>query len=327
MANKNIIVIGASYGGVEAMKELVGGLPERLPATILLVQHLGPTVPSVLPTVLAKAGPLPASFPVDFEPLKLGHIYVAPPDHHLLLEQDHVRLTRGPKENRFRPSVDTLFRSAAYAYGPRVVGVVLSGMLDDGAAGLWVVKDRGGTAIVQDPEEAAAPSMPQSAMQYTEVDYRLPVSGIASLLKDLAHTPAAEEGAYAVSERMKIEVGIAKEDTAINKGIQDLFESSNYTCPECQGVLLQLKEGRILRFRCHTGHAYSSGTLLEEGQKAAEDSLWGAVRSLEERILLLRQLAEHLENNNRGADAAPLLQEIEKAERKADIVRQVVTSE
>jgi two-component system, chemotaxis family, protein-glutamate methylesterase/glutaminase len=327
MANKNIIVIGASYGGVEAMKELVGGLPERLPATILLVQHLGPTVPSVLPKVLANAGPLPASFPADFEPLKSGHIYVAPPDHHLLLEQGHVRLTRGPKENRFRPSVDTLFRSAAYAYGPRVVGVVLSGMLDDGAAGLWAVKDRGGTAIVQDPEEPAAPSMPQSAMQYTEVDYRLPVSGIASLLKDLAHTPAAEEGAYAVSGRMKIEVGIAKEDTAINKGIQDLFEPSNYTCPECQGVLLQLKEGRILRFRCHTGHAYSSGTLLEEGQKAAEDSLWGAVRSLEERILLLRQLAEHLENNNRGVDAAPLLQEIEKAERKADIVRQVVTSE
>jgi two-component system, chemotaxis family, protein-glutamate methylesterase/glutaminase len=166
----------------------------------------------------------------------------------MLLEQGHVRLTRGPKENRFRPSVDALFRSAAYAYGPRVVGVVLSGMLDDGTAGLWAVKDRGGTAIVQDPEEAAAPSMPLSAMQYIEVDYRLPVSGITPLLNELAHTPAAEEGDYAVSERMKIEVQIAQEGTAIDKGIQDLFEASNYTCPECQGVLLQLKEGGIPHF-------------------------------------------------------------------------------
>jgi two-component system chemotaxis response regulator CheB len=327
MANKNIIVVGTSMGGIEAMKSLVGGLPESFPATILLVQHLSPTNSSVLPQILANAGLLPVSFPTDFEPLKSGHIYVAPPDHHMLLEQGYVRLTRGPKENRFRPSIDALFRSAAYAYGPRVVGVVLTGMLDDGTAGLWAVKDRGGTTIVQDPGEAAAPSMPQSAMQYVEVDYRLPLSGIAPLLKELAQTPAAEEGAYAVSERMKIEVEIAKEDTAIDKGIQDLFEASNYTCPECHGVLLQLKEGGILRFRCHTGHAYSAGTLLDEGQKMAEDSLWGAIRSLEERILLLRQLAENLQSNKRGVDAAALLQEIEKVERKADLVRQAVTSE
>jgi two-component system, chemotaxis family, protein-glutamate methylesterase/glutaminase len=252
MANKNIIVIGASYGGVEAMKELVGGLPERFPATIFFVQRLSPTAPSALPKILANAGPLPISFPADFEPLKSGHIYVAPPDHHLLIEQGHVRLTRGPKENGFRPSIDALFRSAAYAYGPRVVGVVLTGMLDDGTAGLRAVKDRGGTAIVQDPKEAAAPSMPQSAMQYVEVDYRLPLSGIAPMLNELAHTPVAEEGAYAVSERMKIEVEIAKEDTATDKGIQNLFEASNYTCPECQGVLPQLKEEGILRFRCQS---------------------------------------------------------------------------
>jgi two-component system, chemotaxis family, protein-glutamate methylesterase/glutaminase len=327
MANKNIIVIGASLGGIDAMKELVGGLPERFPATILFVQHVGPTATSLLPKILADAGPLPVSSPTDFEPLKSGHIYVAPPDHHLLLEQGYVRLTRGPKENRFRPSIDTLFRSAAYAYGPRVVGVVLTGMLDDGTAGLWAVKDRGGTSIVQDPKEATAPSMPQSAMQYVEVDYRLPLSGIAPLLTELAQTPAAKEGAYAVAERMKIEVEIAKEDTAIDKGIQDLFEPSYYTCPECQGVLLQLKEGGILRFRCHTGHAYTAGTLLEEGQVMAEDTLWGAIRSLEERILLLRQLAEHLESNNRGADAASLSQEIKKVERKADLVRHALRSE
>jgi two-component system, chemotaxis family, protein-glutamate methylesterase/glutaminase len=313
-------------GGIEAMKTLAGGLPESFPASVFLVQHLGPTAPSMLPQILTNAGPLSVSSPLNFEPLKSGHIYVAPPDHHLLLEQGYVRLTRGPKENRFRPSIDTLFRSAAYAYGPRVVGVVLTGMLDDDTAGLWAVKDRGGTTIVQDPNEAVAPSMPQSAMQYVEVDYRLPLSDIAPLLKELAHTPAAEEGGHSVSDRMKIEVAIAKENTAIDKGLQDLFESSNYTCPECHGVLLQLKEGGILRFRCHTGHAYSAGTLLEEGQKMAEDSLWGAIRSLEERILMLRQFAEHLKSNNRDVDAA-LLEEIEKAEMKADLVRQAVTSE
>jgi two-component system, chemotaxis family, protein-glutamate methylesterase/glutaminase len=327
MANKNIIVIGTSYGGVEAMKTLVGGLPEKFPATVLLVLHMSPRVPSLLPKLLSDAGPLPASFPTDVEPLKPGHIYVAPPDHHLLLEQDHVRLTRGPKENRFRPSIDALFRSAAYAYGPRVVGVVLTGYLDDGTAGLWAVKDRGGTAIVQDPNEAVAPSMPQSAMQNVKVDHRLPLSDIAPMLNELAHTPAAKEGGYAVSERMKIEVAIAKENAAIDKGLQDLFEPSNYTCPECHGVLLQLKEGAILRFRCHTGHAYSALTLLEEGGEGVEGSLWGAIRSLEERVLLLRQFAEHLESNHRGADAAALLQEIEMTKRKAEFVRHAVTSD
>jgi two-component system chemotaxis response regulator CheB len=327
MANKNIIVIGASYGGIEAMRTLVSGLPEKFPATVLLVLHVSPTGPGFLPQILANAGPLPVSFPKDVEPLKSGHIYVAPPDHHMLLEQGHVRLTRGPKENRFRPSIDALFRAAAYAYGPRVVGVVLTGLLDDGTAGLWAVKDRGGTAIVQDTKEAAAPSMPQSALQNVAVDYHLPLRDIAPLLNELAHTPAAQEGAYAMPERMKVEVDIAKENAAIDKSIQDMFEASSYTCPECHGVLLQLKEGAILRFRCHTGHAYSAVSLLEAGEEGVEGSLWGAVRSLDERVLLLQQLAEHLESNNRSADAAALLQESEKIKRKADFVRQAVTAE
>jgi two-component system, chemotaxis family, protein-glutamate methylesterase/glutaminase len=322
--NKNIIVIGASLGGVEAMKTLVGGLPESCPAAILHVQHLDPNFPSLLSHILEGAGPLQVTIPGDIEPLKERHIYVAPPDHHMLLEQDHVRLTRGPKENRFRPSIDALFRSAAYAYGPRVVGVILTGLLDDGTAGLWSVKDRGGTTIVQDPREASAPSMPQSAMQNVKVDHRLSLGDIAPMLNELAHTPAAKEGAYAVSERMKLEVGIAKENSAIDKGIQEMFEASNYTCPECHGVLMQLKEGTILRFRCHTGHAYSAATLLEDGVQGVEGSLWGAIRSLEERILLLQQFAEHLENNHRGADAAALLQDIEKTKKKADLVRQAV---
>jgi two-component system, chemotaxis family, protein-glutamate methylesterase/glutaminase len=323
MANKDIIVIGASYGGIEAMKTLVRGLPEALPAAVFFVQHTSPDAPGVLPQILTKAGPLPASFPADSEPFQPGHIYVAPPDHHLLLERGLVRLTRGPKENRSRPAVDVLFRSAAYAYGPRVVGVVLTGLLDDGTAGLWAVKDRGGTCVVQDPLDAVAHSMPESALRNVEVDYCLPLAEIAPLLAQLAYT-SAKEGAYPVSEYMKVEVGIAQEDTAIEKGLQELFEPSNYTCPECHGVLLQLKEGQSLRFRCHTGHAYSAATLLSEGKEAVEDTLWAAIRTLEERILLLRQLAEHLESHQQGDEAAALSQQAQATKEQSDLVRRIV---
>ena len=187
MANKDIVVIGASYGGIEALKVLVSGLPEGFHASVFLVQHRRSTAPGLLPLILMKAGPLPASFPADFEPIERGHIYVAPPDYHMMLERGLVRLTRDPKENHVRPAIDALFRSAAYAYGPRVVGVVLTGLLNDGTAGLWVVKDRGGTAIVQDPKGAIAPSMPQSALQNVAVDYCLPLGEIAPLLAQLAH--------------------------------------------------------------------------------------------------------------------------------------------
>ncbi|HKX31106.1 MAG TPA: chemotaxis protein CheB [Blastocatellia bacterium] len=186
MTNKDIIVIGASYGGIDGMRVIVSGLPEGFPASVLLAQHMAPNAPGLLPQILMKAGPLPASFPADLDPLKPGHIYVAPPDHHLMLEPGLVRVRRGPKENRFRPAINALFRSAAHAYGSRIVGVVITGHLNDGAAGLRAVKDCGGIAIVQDPVEAIAPSMPQSALQNVDVDYCLPLGEIARLLVRLA---------------------------------------------------------------------------------------------------------------------------------------------
>ena len=182
MAGHDIIVIGGSAGGLEAMNAIVGGLPADLPAAVFVVLHTSPHSPGLLPEILNHRGPLPAAHARDGEPVTPGRIYVAPPDHHLLLEAGRVRVTRGPKENRFRPAVDPLFRSAALAYGPRVVGVVLSGWLDDGAAGLWAVKVRGGVAVVQDPDEAFARSMPESAMRQTRVDYRLRVADIAPTL-------------------------------------------------------------------------------------------------------------------------------------------------
>ncbi len=192
MANKDIIVIGASYGGIDALRVIVSGLPAGFPASVLLVQHCGPTAPCILRQILMDAELLPASVPADFDLLRPGHIYVAPPDYHLLLEPGLVRVTRGPKENRFRPAINVLFRSAAHAYGSRIVGVVLTGYLYDGTAGLQAVKDRGGIAIVQDPVEAIASSMPYSVLQNVDVDYCLPLGEIALLLTRLAPPPSKE---------------------------------------------------------------------------------------------------------------------------------------
>jgi two-component system chemotaxis response regulator CheB len=264
---------------------------------------------------------------VDKERIQPGHIYVAPPDQHLLVEPNRIRLTRGPKENRFRPAVDPLFRSAAQAYGPRVIGVILTGNLDDGTAGLWAVKRLGGTAIVQDPQDALAPSMPRSALRQVEVDHCLPLAEIAPLLARLTSTSIEEEGEYQVPENVNIEVRIAKEANSIGAGVLKLGEPSIYACPECHGVLLQLKEESRIRFRCHTGHAYSVDSLLAEITENVEDSLWNAIRSIEESELLLRHMAEYLTDGENGKTAEKFLAQAQEAQRRADLVRQVVLTQ
>jgi two-component system, chemotaxis family, protein-glutamate methylesterase/glutaminase len=327
MNYKNIIVVGSSYGGIDALKILAEDLPQDLPASIFIVQHLASNSPGILPEIITNAGALSTSFPSDYEKIRQGRIYVAPPDRHLLIENGFIRITRGPKENRFRPAIDVLFRSAAYIYGPRVVGVVLTGFLDDGTAGLWAIKYRGGTTIVQNPGEARASSMPKSALQNVKVDYCLPLKEIAPLIVQLAQTVAGKEGEYPMSESMKVEVAIAKEKIAIDKGVQDMFEPSFYTCPECHGVLLQINEGENFRFRCHAGHAYSCGSLLKEGEEEIEDSIWAAIRSLEERIMLLRQLAENLQNQNKNGEAELMVKKAGEAELQADQIRQILVSD
>jgi two-component system chemotaxis response regulator CheB len=259
MQRKDIIVIGASSGGIDALKLLVAELPRDLNASVFIALHVAPYSLGILPEILERAGPLSASNAEDWEKIEPGHIYVAPPDHHLLIEQPgHVRVTRGPRENRFRPAIDPLFRSAAHAYGPRVVGVILTGWLDDGTSGLWAVKERGGVAVVQHPDDSYAPGMPLSAIKRVEVDHIIPLKEIAPLLARLAAAPTGEEGAYPVSEEMEMEVKIARADGALESGIMKWGEPSIYACPECHGTILQLKEGENVRFRCHTGHAYST---------------------------------------------------------------------
>jgi two-component system, chemotaxis family, protein-glutamate methylesterase/glutaminase len=322
---RDIVVIGASAGGIEALSVIVAGLPADFPASVFIVLHSAPETPGVLAHILDRAGPLTARYAEDRERIVPGRVYVAPADQHLIMEPTRVRLTRGPKENRFRPAVDPLFRSAAQVYGPRVVGVVLTGSLDDGTSGLWAVKQLGGTAIVQDPREAFAASMPKSALQHVSVDYCLSLQEIAPQLVRLATSQAdEEEGMDEVPEKMEIEVRIAKEEHANEAGVLRLGEPSLYACPDCHGVLLRVKEGSLQRFRCHTGHAYTLGALLSVMDEKIEDTLWNAVRAIEERVMLIKHVASHARESGGEEVGAELLQQAEASQHRAELVRQAL---
>jgi two-component system chemotaxis response regulator CheB len=320
----DIIVIGASAGGLKAFETIVSQLPSNLPAAVFIVWHISPDYPSLLPEILAKFTPLRVKHASGKEPIRPGHIYVAPPDHHLLVEWGYVCLSRGPKENRFRPAIDVLFRSAAHSYGERVIGVVLSGSLDDGAAGLYAIKERGGIAVVQEPLDALHSSMPKAALQAVAVDYCVPSIEMGALLAHLVNKAIPVQEVNPVSKKMDIEVGIAREDNGLEMGIMKLGELSPYTCPECHGVLLQLKEGSLLRFRCHTGHAYSLNTLLAEVTQSIEESLWDGIRTIEASEMLMLHTAKHLREMNEHEAADLLLQKAEDAKRRANLVRQAV---
>src|SRR5918999_1917359 len=232
--------MGASAGGLPAFNRITKQLPDNLNAAIFIVWHVSPYSRSMLPDILSRAGKLEAKHPADGESIQTGKIYIAPPDRHLLLEPGRVRLAKGPKENRFRPADDPLFRSAAYAYGARVVGVVLTGALDDGTAGLWAIKDRGGIAVVQDPAEAEQPSMPSSALSNVQVDHCLPVSDIPALLLMLSQQSVEEESRATVSKDLEIETKIALGDDAAELDLKQLGQVSEFTCPDCHGTLIEL---------------------------------------------------------------------------------------
>jgi two-component system chemotaxis response regulator CheB len=318
---KDIVVIGASVGGIEALRALVAGLPPDLPASIFVVLHTSPQAPGMLAEILDYAGGLSARSPKDRERIHRGTIYVAPPDRHLVIEPNLVRVTRGPKENRFRPAIDPLFRSAAQTYGPRVIGVILTGYLDDGTAGLWTVKQLGGTTIVQDPSDALIPFMPQNALAHVKVDYCLPLAEIAPLLVRLT-SETEEEGVYSVPKEVEIEVNIAKEQKALEAGVLQLGEPSNYACPECHGVLLQLKEGSLWRFRCHTGHAYSIESLLADITEKMDDALSNSIRAFEEGELFMRHLAKHLGQGENSQSAEAFVKRADDTKRRANLMRQ-----
>jgi two-component system chemotaxis response regulator CheB len=320
---RNIIVVGASVGGIEALRILASGLPENFAGSLFVVVHTAASSPRLLASILERAGPLPATYVAGRQSIEAGRIYVPSPDHHLLLEQGNVCVSRGPKENMFRPAIDPLFRSAAQTYGRRVIGVVLTGGLDDGTAGLLAVKQLGGTAIVQDPDDALCPSMPRSAMQQVEVDHCVPIVEMASLLTRLTREEVEEKGEYIVPKEIKTEVAIAREEKPFEAGVLALGTPSMFSCPECHGVLLQIKSGNLTRFRCHTGHAYSIQSLLADINEGIEDALWSAIRAIEEQVLLMQHLAEHVHESGAGTSAEKLLDSAHFAQRRAELVRQV----
>lgn len=274
MSKQEIIVVGASAGGVEALREFAAGLPADLEAAVFAVLHIGTGLNgrSYLPQILSKAGPLPAVNPTDTEIIRNGTIYVAPPDCHMLLEPGYIRLSHGPKENRTRPAINPLFRSAAHAYGPRVTGLIMTGMQDDGVAGLAEIKRNGGVAIVEDPRTALFPSMPSSALSRVDVDYVASLPDIPGIVARLSRTERQGE----------------RKEEPVERTPSDL------TCPECRGPLTEERQGKIVEYRCRVGHVFTPLSMKNEHRETVERSLWSAIVALEEGADIAEILASDL---------------------------------
>ena len=326
MAAIDIGVVGASAGGVEALVTLVGGLPADLPMALFVVLHLPATRPSSLPAILARAGPLPAEHAEDGAPIVPGRIYVAPPDRHLLVRPGTVAVTHGPRENHLRPAADPLFRSAAQSYGPRVVGVVLSGTLDDGALGLRAIAEHGGVTVVQDPAEALFDGMPRAALRHARIDQTLPVGRIAPLLAHLAREGRIGRGG-ATMEAMNNEDlarALIRRDMAAQAHDERSAATTVYTCPECGGTLWQVDYGGLTRFYCHVGHSYGTEALLGQMAETLEAGLWRSVRLLEEKATLTRQMAGRLRVSGHAAAAAVVEEQATLDDRHGRTIRETL---
>lgn len=329
---RDIIVIGGSAGSLGPLKELVSSLPENLPAAIFVTVHVSPESPSILPAILTRAGQIPAVHPLNRQTIMQSTIYVAPPDQHLLIEDGCVLTSCGPRENLHRPAIDPLFRSAARACGPRVMGVILSGQLDDGASGLMAVKLRGGLAVVQDPAEAAFPDMPLHASEYADPQYVLPIAAIQRLILESAgggYLGGGQRGGCETlvkqqspsQKALSVEVKNAEVQKRPLK--EQLGMPSVYACPDCHGVLWEVKEGDLVRYRCRVGHSYTEETLNVALSKATEDTLWASMRALEEKADLLRRMASRSDRRS----SARFDEEAETTERHAAAIRDMLARE
>jgi two-component system chemotaxis response regulator CheB len=300
-----LVVIGASLSGVTALTDIVAALPGDFAVPILVVLHVGER-PSVLPQVLANRSELRASHARHGELLRNGHIHVAPPDHHMLVVDGHIVLSRGPKEHRTRPAIDPLFRSAALSRGADVIGVVLTGLLDNGTAGLQAIKAAGGTAVVQDPEEALAPSMPASALRYVDVDHCVTLPLVPVLLTSLVAEPGRGSVATALRRCFAHEEEVALQEEDPMEHLEAIGSPSTFTCPECHGTLWRILDSRPRRYRCHTGHGFTERTLRDAMAGASDEAMESARRSLQERELLLRDMAEESRATGSVAEATRL---------------------
>ncbi len=320
---RDIVVVGASAGGVQALTEFVGALPADLPAAIFVVLHTSSASRSRLPLILNRASALPVRQAAHNERIVPGRIYVAKPDRHLLLGDGAVGVVMGPKENGFRPAVDPLFRSAAVAYGARCIGVVLSGNLYDGVAGLGAIKARGGIAMAQDPNEALYGGMPQRAAEELTLDLVAPVAELAREVARRVGQPIdVETGRSNGEEREESrEVAEATPDPEFLETDQRPGDPSGFGCPSCGGALFRLTDGDVLHYRCRVGHAWLAEALLEEQSDALESALWAALRVLEESAALSMTIGERLRGRGSVDTAARFFAQAEESLRRAHIIR------
>jgi two-component system chemotaxis response regulator CheB len=314
---REVVAVGASAGGVEALVRLVQILPDDFPATLLVVLHVSPRGTSVLPDILARAGALPAAHAVDGEEIEPGKIIVGPPDHHLIVEPGRVRLVRGPRQNGHRPAIDSLFESAAQAYGPCLIGVLLSGVLDDGSVGLLRIKSGGGATVVQDPEDALYPAMPRNAIQHVNPDLVLAAAEIPEALEMLVREPVETRD----FELIQSLVGDpARPDPAWNAS----YEPSGATCPECGGPLWETDAEGLPVYACRVGHKYTPQALLAHHSDSVEAALRGGVRALEERAALARRLATSLRDRGSLRSAERIEERATQADAHGSAIRQVL---
>ncbi|HET6684612.1 MAG TPA: chemotaxis protein CheB [Gaiella sp.] len=314
-----IVVVGGSAGGIGALSALVAELPADFEAPVLVALHVPSDATSRLPEILTRAGVLSAEHVDDVRELAPGRIFVAPPDRHLLVEDGRVKATRGPRENRHRPAVDPLFRSAARWYGEAVVSVLLSGGLGDGIAGTQAVKERGGVPMIQAPDEALFPGMPVSVRDLVEPDHCLPAAEIGRALPAILAGIGARSGTR--DERIVYETEMAELDADALEGDGRQGKPSAYGCPECGGVLWELDDDPLLRFRCRVGHAYGIEELQESQSAEIERALWSALRALEEKAGLAQRMAERAQGRDlEGAETIHRSRAAE-ADRQAAVIR------
>ena len=324
MARRDLICVGASAGGVPALASLVKELPGDLPAAVLVVLHVAPHHPSVLPRILSSAGKLPAEHARNGEPLLSGRIYVALPDMHLMVDRGVVRVSRGAQENGHRPAIDTLFRTAAYAYGPRTIGMILTGALDDGVAGLLAIQQRGGLAMVQDPADAFCPDMPRHALEVVDADHVLPIHQLGALLSELVgvEVPDAPPAPEPLATEALIDLDRLERGALAPPG-----QPSSLACPACGGVLNEVHDHRMLRFRCRVGHAYAPESLYGSQQLGVEAALWAALRALEEQVALSRRMAVRARDSRHAKSASRHEERAAAAEQQAELIRRALRTD